>query len=184
MKTSGRIVSVDIDYISHKHKITLEVDDKELVGLEELRNVPLISITLEKQTKQKSLNANNYAWVLMQEIADKQGITKEEVYREYIKDKGVFRTISIANEAVSTFTHLWQEKGLGWICEPINVGKSMTDLICYYGISVYNSKQMSNLIDHIVYEAKQLGIETMTPEQITKLKEGWEQICSKKGKEK
>ena len=173
MKTTGRIIGIDIDYVTHKHKITLEVDNKELVGLEEIRNLPLIDITLEKHVEHRKLRANNYAWVLIQQLADKLGATKEEVYREYIKNKGVFRTVTIANKAVKTFTHLWSEKGLGWICEPINEGETMTDLICYYGTSSYNTKQMANFIDYIVAEAKEQGIETLTPEEIIKLKEEW-----------
>ena len=43
-------------------------------------------------------------------------------------------------------------------------------MILYYGSSTYDTQQMSLLIDHIVQDAKALGIETMTPAELEALK--------------
>ena len=43
----------------------------------------------------------------------------------------------------------------------------------YYGSSQYNTKQMSRLIDMVVEGAKELGIETLTPEELARIKEEW-----------
>lgn len=126
----------------------------------------------EYKTK-RSLNANSYCWVLLQKLADKLNTTKEELYRKYIKEKGIFRTITIDNQAVSTFIHLWQEKGIGWVCEVLNEGNTTTDLLAYYGTSSYNTKQMAYFIDYVVEEAKLQNIETLTPQEIERLKENW-----------
>ena len=127
-----------------------------------------------KEHKQKrSLNANSYCWVLLQKLADVLHTTKEELYKKYIREKGIFRTITIDNQAVDTFIHLWQEKGLGWICDVSNRGNTSTDLIAYYGSSSYNSKQMANYIDFLVEECKEQGIETLTPQELESLKEHW-----------
>jgi hypothetical protein len=45
-----------------------------------------------------------------------------------------------------------------------------TNVILYYGSSTYNTAQMSLLIDHLVQDAKALGIETMTPQELEALK--------------
>lgn len=127
-----------------------------------------------KEYKQKrSLNANSYCWVLLQKLADKLNTTKEELYKKYIKEKGIFRVITIDNKAVDTFIHLWQDKGLGWICEVSNITNSTTDLIAYYGTSSYNTSQMSNYVDYVVEECKLQGIETMTPDELESLKQKW-----------
>ena len=128
---------------------------------------------IKEYKKKRSLNANSYCWVLLQKLADKLNTTKEELYRKYIKEKGIFRTITIDNQAVSTFIHLWEEKGLGWICEVLNKGETTTDLIAYYGTSSYNTSQMANYVDYIVEECKLQGIETMTPEELESLKKNW-----------
>lgn len=128
---------------------------------------------IKEYKKKRSLNANSYCWVLLQKLADKLNTTKEELYRKYIKEKGIFRTITIDNQAVSTFIHLWEEKGLGWICEVLNESDTTTDLIAYYGTSSYNTSQMAHYVDYIVEECKLQGIETMTQEELESLKENW-----------
>lgn len=122
----------------------------------------------------RSLNANAYCWVLMNKIADAIKSTKEEVYREYIKNKGIFRLITMNKDATNTFIKVWQEKGLGWICD-ISESKyeGMVDVVAYYGTSSYNTKQMANFIDYVVDEAKNLGIETLPPDEIERLKSLW-----------
>lgn len=122
----------------------------------------------------RSLNANAYCWVLMNKIAEVIKSTKEEVYREYIKNKGIFRLITMNKDAINTFIKVWQEKGLGWICD-VSESKyeGMVDVVAYYGTSSYNTKQMANFIDYVVDEAKNLGIETLPPDEIERLKSLW-----------
>ena len=43
----------------------------------------------------------------------------------------------------------------------------------WVGSSEYNTQEMSVLIDGIVQEAKQLGIETLTPMELARLKDEW-----------
>lgn len=128
-----------------------------------------------KEHKQKrSLNANAYCWTLLGKIADVLGITKEEIYREYIKDKGIYRIVTMNTEAVNTFITAWKKQGLGWVCETSKTNiAGLTDVIAYYGTSSYNTKQMASFIDYVVAEANALKIETLRPEQIFWLKENW-----------
>ncbi len=127
-----------------------------------------------KKKLKRSLNANGYCWVLLQKLADKLNTTKEELYRKYIREKGIFRIITIDNQAVNTFIHLWEEKGIGWICEVLRENEKNTELIAYYGTSSYNTSQMAHFIDFVVEEAKLQNIETLTPQELSILKERWE----------
>lgn len=128
-----------------------------------------------KEIKRKrSLNCNAYAWVLIGQIADLIGRTKEDVYRDYIKNKGIYRIITIGTKAVPTFEKLWSERGLGWICETMETKiEGLTDVIAYYGTSSYNTKQMANFVDYIVQEAKQLGIPTKEDIEIERMVKEW-----------
>lgn len=130
-----------------------------------------IQFEIKEHRKKRSLSANGYCWILLQQIADALGTTKEQIYREYIKDKGIFRIVEIDNQAVNTFIHIWEQQGLGWICEVSHTGKSTSEVIAYYGTSSYNTKQMAKYIDFCVESAKDLGIETMTPQEIALLKQ-------------
>lgn len=129
---------------------------------------------IKEHKEKRSLNANSYCWVLIGKIAEVLGNTKEEVYREYIKHKGIYRVITIDSKAAPTFIKLWNDKGLGWICETSETKiAGLIDVVAYYGTSSYNTKQMAGFIDYIVQEAKELGIETLTPNEIERLKTTW-----------
>lgn len=129
---------------------------------------------IKEYKEKRSLNANAYAWTLIGKIAEVVGNTKEEVYREYIINKGIYRVITIDTKAAPTFIKIWTEKGLGWLCEKSETKiPGLVDITAYYGTSSYNTKQMANFIDYIVQEAKNLNIETLTPEQIAILKAEW-----------
>ena len=48
-----------------------------------------------------------------------------------------------------------------------------TNVRNFYGSSAYDKAQMSRLIDLIVQEAKQLGVETLSESEKALLLEGW-----------
>lgn len=130
---------------------------------------------IKEHKEKRSLNANAYCWTLIGQIADVIGRTKEEVYRDYIKNKGIYRVITIDSKAVSTFQKIWSERGLGWLCETMETKiEGLTDVIAYYGTSSYNTKQMANFVDYVVQEAKQLGIQTKEDMEIERMLREWQ----------
>jgi len=129
---------------------------------------------VKEHKKKRSLNANAYCWVLIGKIADVIGATKEEVYKDYIHLKGIYRVITIDKKAASTFIRVWQERGLGWVCDTSETkNEDFIDVVAYYGTSSYNTQQMARFIDFVVEEAKALDIETLTPDEIERLKQTW-----------
>lgn len=132
-----------------------------------------LTLVLSKFRQKRSLNANNYAWALLQKLAEERGQTKEEVYREFIKQYGIFRPVTVNKEAAETLEYIWQKNGLGWVVEETGRTDESVDLLMYYGSSTYNTRQMSRLLDAIVDDCKQCGIETLPPEQIEEMKRAW-----------
>ncbi|HPF55348.1 MAG TPA: hypothetical protein PLV03_02295 [Clostridiales bacterium] len=136
-----------------------------------------IDLTIKAFTKRRSLDANAYAWVLIGKIAAALKLTTEEVYRSIIREiGGNSEIIAVRNDAVQTWIKAWTSHGIGWQTEIFNDkrGDGFTDIMCWYGSSVYDSRQMSALLEQIITEAKQLGIETMTPREIAELEKQWE----------
>lgn len=131
------------------------------------------NLVLKRYEKPRSLNANAYAWVLMDKIAKALNITKEEVYSRAIKQVGVFDTVSIDIAAYERFKQNWERHGLGWLVDRMMDDGVKVHLIAYYGSSVYSSSQMARLIDWIVEEAKSQGIDTMTPAERARLIDEW-----------
>lgn len=137
-------------------------------------------LSLSKAKKPRSMNANSYMWVLCDKIADVTRTTKEEVYRKAIREVGVFNDVAVQEgEACQMLVKSWGGNGIGYFAEVFNSllhdkeGRPMKRVRLYEGSHKYNSKEMSRCIDYIIDEAKNLGIETMTPNQIEELKNTW-----------
>lgn len=127
---------------------------------------------LKEYRPHRSLDANAYAWVLMEQIAQATGSSKDEVYLLMLERYGVFTHLVVKPAVVARVKEQWRTvRELGEVT--VN-GKSGIQLQCYFGSSSYDSKEMSRLIDGIVWECKQLDIETMTPQELSLLKEDWD----------
>ena len=127
---------------------------------------------LKEHRGKRSLDANIYAWLLLGKLAVKLGLPKEAVYREMIRDVGDnFEVLPIRNDAVEKWIKNWQSKGIGWVCDVDGASRldGYTRVISYYGSSTYDSRQMSALINLIVQECQEQGIETMTPAELALL---------------
>ena len=81
---------------------------------------------------------------------------------------GNYEVLPVRDEAVETWIKNWKSRGIGWLCETIGESKlrGYTNVICYYGSSTYDTRQMSRLIELCVNECKAQGIETMTPQEL------------------
>ena len=130
-----------------------------------------INVEIKKWRKPRSRDANAYAWVLIDKIAAALSLDKAEVYREAIREiGGVSDTVCVQDVAVQKLCEGWEHNGIGWQTEtfPSKI-EGCTNVILYYGSSTYDTKQMSLLIDHLVAEAKAIGIETMPPDKLDAL---------------
>ena len=129
-----------------------------------------------KEYKEKrSLDANAYAWVLLGKLQDKLHIPKEEIYRDAIKNIGSYEVIPIKNEAVNKFRQAWSKKGLGWITETTKSKlDGYTNVLAYYGSSIYDTKEMTRFIEQIIQECEQLDIETKSKAEIDSLLKEWD----------
>lgn len=134
-----------------------------------------VTIEIKQARKHRSLDANAYCWVLIDKIAEKTGLRKTEVYRHAIKEiGGVSDTICVMDKAVSRLREGWEKNGMGWQTDtmPSKV-EGCTNVVLYYGSSVYDSLQMSQLISSLVQDAEALGIPTITEEQAQKMLGNW-----------
>lgn len=180
---TGRIHSVSFSYTTGKPLITLEMNEKQsaLNMVDELKEVQKLSIKVEKFSEKRSKNANSYLWQLCTMIADKlsdDGVphTKEEIYRKAIKARGICREQGeLPIDFARTSRTAWEMLGVGWITEQVDFEPDGERVVVryYYGSSTYNKKQMSRIIDWLVVECQQLGIETKSQAEIDSLLSSW-----------
>lgn len=151
--------------------VTLDGDFRE--NFDKMRDKP-VEVQIKPYRKKRSKNANDYLWVLCDKIAASQGITAVEVYRKEIRDAGTFEDFLIKNERIEKFSTAWSEKGLGWFTLLVDdYGGDYKQIRAYYGSSSYNTAEMSRLINATIEDAKALGIETATPEELSILIDEW-----------
>lgn len=175
LDTTGTITDLNIDFDTLKPKITVLLDTKNKELVEELKNDGKLNIELKNYRKKRSLDSNAYAWVLLGELQNTLNIPKEEIYRDLIRNIGSYEVLPVKNEAVEKFRQAWSKNGLGWVTETTKSKlEGFTNVIAYYGSSTYNAKEMTRLINLIVDECKQLGIETKPKNEIDSLLRSWD----------
>ena len=129
-------------------------------------------ISIDKEKRKRSNDANAYYWQLVGQLSAKLNIPPKDIYRSHIKDVGGnYEIVPIREDAVDFWVKAWEGKGLGWCSEVIGESKlrGYMNVICYYGSSTYDTKQMTRLIDLVVQDCKAQGIETMTPAELESL---------------
>ena len=175
---TGRIADASIDFRTNKPKLVLVINEKfdfqQLV--DELGQVEKLSIEIKKYRQKRSLDANAYFFVLADKLAEKLNTTKEEVYRNAIKQiGGVSETVCVKDQAVERLCEGWRKNGIGWQTDtfPSKI-PGCTNVILYYGSSTYDTKQMSLLLQNIIEDCKAQGIPTETPNEIARLLSLWD----------
>lgn len=124
---------------------------------------------ISEHHKKRSHNANSYMWVLIGKMGDALRLSKEEIYLQMLKDYGQSEMISVLSEInIDGYFKYYEKAG-----ESDLKGKSFTHYKIYKGSSEYDSREMSILLDGVVKEAESVGIETLTPDELERLKTSW-----------
>lgn len=172
MEITGKIVGIDLDFLNHKPKLTIQLNRQDILTTDEfnkLKELEKINIILEEITQKRGLNANSCLWKLCSQIADKLGSSKEEIYLEQLKKYGQSLLIPVLPETKPNgyFKYYeFREKGV------LN-GKECDWYIVYKGSSEYTTKEMSILLEGTNNDCKELGIETIEEYKLRTLIKEW-----------
>lgn len=171
MQVTGKIVGASIDFKTGKPTLTLEINERSDFEalVDDLRDKEKLAIEVKQYRAKRSLNANAYAWKLIGEIADILRTSKDEVYLDVLRKYGQSELVSVlAHIPLGHYVKYCEEAG-----ESMLNGKLFKHYRVYKGSSEMDSREMSILIDGIVSEAKELGIQTETPDEIENMKSLW-----------
>ena len=174
MEFTGKLQNVSRDWKTGQWNITFTMNEASAINeVNNIQSCEKLSIKAVKHRNKRSLDANAYCWVILQKIAEVLHQDKWNVYLEMLEKYGVFTHIIVKPNVVDKVKEEWRTvKELGEVS--VN-GMTGIQLQCYFGSSTYNTKEMSVLIDGIVYEAKELGIETLPPDELERMKIEWNQ---------
>lgn len=180
MELTGIFTGLTVDYLTHKAIVTFALDQKPAEienGFIKLKGKPL-DISAKQHREKRSLNANAYFHLLVGKIAGEMGRTTTYVKNTLIAEYG--QLLIMDDDVVSIKTQLApdimaEQNSLHtqYIGSKTENDKQLYFYHVYRGSSTYNTKEMAQLIDGTVETAKELGIETLTPNEINKIKALW-----------
>ncbi len=169
---NGRIVDI-VRTFENGFRVTFEVDSiDEINGLD-----GVLSILVKKLRGKRSLNANAYFHLLVGKIAEKNHTSKAYTKNLLLARYGQEELIEGERYIISALSSIPMAeredihvKAIGY---GYTNGKEFTHYCVLRGSHEYDTKEMSVLIDGTVEEAKELGIQTMTPNEIERMKQLW-----------
>ena len=142
-----------------------------------------ISVVVDKSALQNISSQDKPMEIILQTIKKKRSLdeiakavknTAKNVYKQAIRDVGVYELMYMPKDAVKRFIDVWNAKGEGWQAELLEAEyQGLSCVKAYYGSSTYNTDEMSRLIDWAIDAAEEQGIETLTPDQKSLMLKEW-----------
>ena len=175
METTGTLVSYARDIRSKKLNVTFQIDAEPFGELETLSQLEQLDIKAEKRKKKRSLDANAYFHVLVGKIADKMTISKAKAKNILISKYGQVELLPDGSPLIyksnAPVEYMMELESIHSI--PVKYVEDATFYKIYRGSHTLDSKEMSVLIEGTVADAKDLGIETMTPAELERMVNAW-----------
>lgn len=173
---------MSLNWQTRRPEITLEVDG-DAADIEKLKEKKL-TVEIKQYREKRSLDANCYYWVLVGKLADVLNQSNAWVHnhmlRKYgqimvIDDQGVYTVLPDSDEAQKAIdeAETYHLKPTSQV-KPGKGGKMYRTYMMLRGSSDYDTKEMSRLIDGLVSECKEAGIETLPPAELERMMENYE----------
>ena len=179
METRGSIKDIQLDWKSRKTRVTVEV----AAAPEEVEKMmdKDLTIIIKQYRQKRSLDANAYYWQLITKLSPVVRTSAPALHNQMLRRYGqpfildgklVYLVIPDTDEAA--------EKAMEaetFHIKPTSEVKTGADGIRYRtytmlrGSSTYDTKEMTDLINGLVDECKEAGVETLTPEELERMME-------------
>lgn len=144
-----------------------------------------VVVEIKKASKHRSLSANNFAWVLIDKIAEKMNLKSSEVYQNAIREiGGISKNVGIPEDYFEEFKQLWIGDHLGRqvVIIPGSTKPGWINVKAWKGSSDFDSAQMARFIDSLIQDAEALGIPTIPDQDVKGMIDEWEKQVSQSSK--
>lgn len=136
-----------------------------------------IDVEIKKHRPKRSLNANNFAWALIDKIAAETHRKKTDIYLEEIRDIGGISThVGVKEEFVDSYIDSFLRWHVGREAHVVPSKSEKPGWKVVYvrlGSSDFDTSQMHTLISNLIQDAEALGIPTISPEEEQKMIGNW-----------
>lgn len=169
MKTTGKITDITLT-LDKKTLISFKVDARP-EDIEKYIDKDL-DISFGKHRNKRSLDANACLWACIGQIAEQIRADSWSVYLYMLERYGKYTHIVVKPEAVPDLKRQWRE--IKVVGDTLIYGEPMKQVLCFYGSSTYDSKEFSRLLDGVISEMQDLGLEAPIREDIRLIMEEYD----------
>ena len=137
----------------------------------------LYDLEVKEHRNKRSLDANAMAWKLLGELSAVMRIPSDEIYREYIKDVGGnFEIVPVKEDHIKDWNRIWCSGHQGRSTEDMGECRTIPgyhNIKSYISSSDFDVQQMSRLLDLIITDCKQVGVDVLSERERSLLLEEW-----------
>lgn len=162
----GRLIDMSFG-INRKQRVTIELDSDFREGFDALKDAE-VEVTIKKWRAKRSKDANAYFHLLLNQIAQTTGQSDDAVKSELVVRYGALardvngNIVGIKLPAAVNVQSIYPYTRCYKTVE--EDGRTYNCFLLYKHTSDMDTKEMARLIDGTITEAKELGIDTDTPE--------------------
>ena len=168
---TGRLVDMAFT-LGGKQRVTLEINGDFREIWDKLHQEPVLDVEIKKHREKRSLSANAYFHVLCNKISAETGESEDAVKRRLVvsygalaRDKdgkpvGLKLPPTVDPSDFYPYVRLYETRQEN--------GKDYSCYFVYKESHKMDSKEFARLVDGAIEEAKELGIQTDTPEQLAR----------------
>ncbi len=190
MESKGTLRDVSRDWKSGRMRLTFEIESDVESFVDKIKDKPL-RISVKQWRDKRSLDANAYYWVLITKLGDKLNLSKPHLHNillrrygqpEVIDGKMIYLVLPDTDQGVrkADEAETYHIKPTSEVKTGRN-GERFRTYVMLRGSSTYNTEEMAHLIDGLVSECKEVGIETATPEELSRMLELYEANRKRRG---
>lgn len=192
MDCKGMLKSVTKDWITGRFLLTFEVDSDVSSDINKLSD-KMLTLAVKVYRKKRSLDANAYYWQLITKLAEASGISKNRAHNLMLRRYGRLEEVDGhliyvvvpdddegENKALEAETYHIKPTGEVKVASD---GTPFRTYIMLRGSSTYNTDEMSNLIDGLVSECQEMGIETLPPQELGRMMDIYDQHYKKRAQD-
>lgn len=167
MDAQGKIESITKPIRGGGYLVTVRIDALP-EGLED----KLLDVTLKVHREKRSKDANALLWACIGDIARETEVDKWDVYLNLLRRYGKFTYIVVKPDAAEAVRKQWRESEI--IGEIDIHGTKGVQMLCYYGSSTYDTKEMSVLLNGTISEMETLNLQRPASSDLRRAMEEWD----------
>lgn len=192
MEAKGKLIDITRNWENGKIQLKFEFEDNISSAIDAIKD-KLLSITTKQYQKKRSLDANAYYWQLVTKLADCLSVSRPYLHNQMLRRHGQQEIID--GKLIYLFVpdndagERQMDEAETFHAEPTSEVKFDSNGVGYRtyimlrGSSTYDTKEMSSLINGLVEDCKEQGIETLAPEELERMMNVYDQSRRKRHEE-